>query len=105
MQDKKMPIVGKGSNHIIITTKSARHESAKERKEARKNAPRVVIYGMNEKEYERFSSIYNGLHKETAPAKTLNLRHRLIRNAIREALRKRLFGEYSQENIISVKKK
>lgn len=88
MQDKKITIVDKGSNHVIITTRSGRHYSAKERKEARKDAPRIVIYGMNEKEYERIASLYESIYKDNVSCPRNNIRARLIKESISEALRK-----------------
>lgn len=104
MQDRKVRVVSKGSNYITITTKEITCGSAKVRKDAHKNAPRVVIYGMKEKEYERIASICESLYRKKSVANKRNIRARLIREAISEALHNKIFGG-NPNCTISYKKK
>ena len=86
MQKRNYVIVDKGDNYVAMAKNSARNLSAKKRKEAKMKAGKVIIYGVNENEYQRLQSVHEALLNEKLSYKTKMLRFKLFKEAIKKTL-------------------
>lgn len=86
MQKGNYVIVDKGDNYVAMAKKSNRNLSAKKRKEAKMKAGKVIIYGVNENEYQRLQSTHENLLNEKLTYNTRKLRFKLFKEAIKKTL-------------------